>query len=512
MVSGQNVWVEGKDLLPRSRLTRVHTNTATSSVGSGNQICGIVTSRPVEGYKQDLYVFSGSTMARLKNDNTVEGGGTWSIMSQTQADSKDIAINDDEIYYGIDVFAANENKSWFIFTNGTDWLGCTDDTQEDSKYIYSYLTGAPNRVKDVLYFDNSPICWGVRESGTADINKVQWPTGSVLTDWTSVGAGSEKLVDMRGHATRGFVQGDEMILASSEEIWRGRKIGGAYRFTFNPISRKLGMPYRHAAINTPSGIFWLARDFMVYHYYGNKITAVGGPILQTLRDDLNTTGGSGGVGDHPPFFFSYDPNQIALTLHYRQVDGPANNVAQAAFTYHIPEQRWTPQMFDFFGTANQGFTPTSDYGYVDMAQAGAGAIGPPPNVEMTTYFGTSTGSVLQYSPTAAADDNTGTTESEFVSGGLFTGDPIHMKWSDKVRLDARADSTSNISVAVSGNLGGTYATEVERAVSVGSQTSQAVVPTGVSGQYHSLRLRSEDTGWRVSRCMVRARVQGEFNG
>jgi hypothetical protein len=512
-VSGQNIWIEDGRLVPRSRLTRTHVYTDTSkSAGSGAFISGVLVSRPIESHMQNLFVMSGATMARLNNDNGVEGGGTWSILSMTAADSQEISITQEDVYYGCDILASGLS-TWFVFTNGAGYPGVTSGLKEDDKYLFSYLTGAPNAVQEFVRFDNSPVAWGQRATALqSHINVVQWPTGSHCTDWTGVGAGSESLVDMRGQATRAFAEGEEMILASTEEIWRGRKIGGAYRFAFSPITRQLGMPYKHAAIQTPFGIYWLALDFMIYCYAGGSVTPVGQAILQTLRDDLDTTGGDSYVGPHPPHFFSYDPNKRAITFHYRQKNGPTNDFAQKAFTYFIQESRWVPQMFSFFGTAAQGFVPTSGWGYVDMNQAGltptGGSWGPPKNIAQTTFFGTSTGSVLQYSPTAAADDNTGATESQFVSGGLFTGDMERIKFLDDIRLDVRADSASSLTIKTSGNLGGAYANSSEIAISAQSNTTQTRVFPKVSGTYFALELTSEDTGWEVSRIGARARVTG----
>jgi hypothetical protein len=499
MVSGQNVWIENKALVPRSGLTQIGDNSAVSDTAGKdatahvNAVFTVFKGHDTGAVESLLAVASVSTVGTGSNvfsyfsstDTTTPFIGSWSTLSQTLANGLDTApdANNDYTWFGSNVSLARTGATVFVTVNPGNTATQYPYVWQPGQGVFSILTESPLGAIDVCRFDNSPILW-------LTDGKVQWPTGADMEDWTSVGAGNESLVDMQGEPTRIFGEEDQMVIASTKEIWRGRKIGGAFRFAFNPIARELGMPFPAAAVQTPFGIYWLNDDYMVYHLSGNAINPVGQSILQTLRNEIR------GNPEQTTLFMTYDPNKMTVTLHYTTdvttsgADRDFAPGADRAFTAHILEKGvWTPQRFGHKLTCGA----VSNWKRLKTTDAVTPYL---MTNEPGVFFGSaSTAFVLAYSGTTTLDLDTAK-EAQWQSGGLFTGDPIHMKWSDKVRLDARADSTSNISVAVSGNLG----------------TSQAVVPTGVSGQYHSLRLRSEDTGWRVSRCMVRARVQGEFNG
>ena len=97
---------------------------------------------------------------------------------------------------------------------------------------------------------------------------------------------------------------------------------------------------------------------------------------------------------------------------------------------------------------------------------------------------------------------------QWQSGGLFTGDQENVKFMDEMKLDVRGDSASSLSVRVSGNLVGAWATNSQQAISAQSNFSQVHVYPKVTGAYHSIMLESSDTGWEVSRIGARAIING----
>jgi hypothetical protein len=390
-----------------------------------------------------------------------------------------------------DVWSTAEGKPVVVFTDSSDQsLGVIDFVDD----VFSSLTEAPVGAKDVVRFDNSPLAWGATIAGVP-ANRIAWPTGSNYDDWTGIGSGFEDLVDMRGSATRAFVLGDEVILATTVELWRGRKVGGPFRFAWSPITREFGMPFKNAAISTPLGIFWLNNDLMVYHYFGGRITPVGQAIQEELRKSLEIN--STVIGKR--HFMSYDQTRNAITFHYWGVGDATAGGATRGFTYHIEEQAWTPQTFAV-GTS-QGLL-CSAYGTTDPDFTES--FGP-----KTTYFGTSTGSIVQYSPTAAADLNTGATESDMVSGGIFTGDPTSNKFFDEARLDIRADSASSLTLSVSNDMGASFDYSGGIAISAASNTTQVRLFPKLTGDYFQMRLTSEDTGWEFNRFTGIAQQRGE---
>jgi len=224
----------------------------------------------------------------------------------------------------------------------------------------------------------------------------------------------------------------------------------------------------------------------------NRIVSspVGQQILQTLRDTayIDMTDAS--------LFFSFDPRHLTLTLHYPTTS--AKTGSTKAFTLHLAENMvWTPQTFS---EALMHSTTCA------VPNVGSGTHGS--SVEENTFFGSLNGYVYYYSDTTSLDFDTAK-EAQYMSGGLWTGDPERTKFMDEMRLDVRSDIASNITVRTSGNLGGAFATGAEVSISAQSNTSQVRVFPDVSGTYHSVMLTSDDTGWEVSRIAARARVTGE---
>jgi hypothetical protein len=120
----------------------------------------------------------------------------------------------------------------------------------------------------------------------------------------------------------------------------------------------------------------------------------------------------------------------------------------------------------------------------------------------------SSGTAYYYNDATGTDDGSDVT-AYAQTGALLAGDPTRIKYVDEVRIDGRATSASSLSVAISGNLGGSYQNTQELAFSVQSGSTQMRHNLGVSGTYFAMRLQSNDTGWAVSRIVMRARDGGE---
>lgn len=513
MQSGQNMWLEQGRMRPRSRLSTIgDTNIATPIFAP---VQGSFLHDDIDGVQYAMAV-SSVTVSFL------ELTGSWVSLNYASGASDYPLTSAGDLNYvnGDSVYLPRRDLNITVFTNAQEplfaWGGPSDGT------AYSTLTQAPIAA-DVVTFDNSPIAWNTFEFSQSKrfVTRVQWPQVQDPENWLGIGSGFEDLVDMRGAGTRIFKLGDEMILATTQEIARGRRVGGAFRFAFTPLTQEMGMPFPRATIQTKLGIFWLNDDYMVYLLQpGGKISPVGQFLLQDLRDTLVDFGRA---------FFSQDEARQQVTLHYTTA---LNEWPQRAFTLHAAEQQWAPQRYAHNLTSavrlditNSAITWGDDdgSGWVGGGSATVASQtstwlqleGRDGSVDPLLF--SSGGTAYTFSSVASRDgdgtaNDASVVEAQYVSTGLFTGDPIHHKWVDRVRIDARADSASSLSVGVSGNLGGAYVEGAEQAFSVNSQTSQLYVPLTQGGEYFSLRLSSEETGWEVSRVFVRGRILGDSLG
>lgn len=506
MVSGENVWIEKDKLKPRSGLSKLYPiYSGSQEMFSGSTLDALWSFRWItSAASQEPSFFllglalssaSETTFGYFSPSGAAPGQGTWSVVSVIGEGNPggETYINTFRPY-STQVYSANDSDQVFLF--GTAPIDApngliTSNPIKPFVWVpnsstYSQAGVMPRVFGDITTFDNSPIVWGAG----APQPIVQWPTGSDIYDWSSTGAGSDTLVDAIGRPTRAFAQEDQMILATTEQIWRGRKIGGPYRFAFSLLKSDLGMPLPFAAVQTPFGIFWLNDDYMVYRLVNNTIEPVGQAILQELRDtayldfvDAST-------------FFSFDPRHLTLTLHYATASGQLGSTR--AFTLHLAEEGmpWTRQTFK---KNLRGATTCA------VTNVGSGHHGT--SVEENAFLSGTTGFVYFYSDVTNMDSDV-LRSSQWMSGGVFTGDPERVKFVDEMKIDCRGDIASNITFRVSGDLGGAFATGKAISVSAQSNTSQVRVFPGVSGAYHTVIATSDDTGWEISRIAARAKVTG----
>ena len=334
-------------------------------------------------------------------------------------------------------------------------------------------------------------------SNSVIVTRVQWPVGSDPEDWVGIGSGFEDLVDMIGFPSRIFAEEDRMILATTKEIWQGRKVGGPFRFRFTPLARELGMPFPSAAIRTPSGIFWLNDDYMVYRLVGNSIQAVGKPILNSLRNELEFTAQGQITTNERGLFMSYNPAQLSMTLHYTSNFTSFPQGTNQGFTLHLAEGNvWTPF------TSTLSMTAATHFNWRDL-RGGT-------NYPTTVFGSTYSAGAFTFSEETNLDFGN-SFEARYTSGGMFTGDAENTKFLEGVRLDLRGNSASSMTVSASGDLGRTFGSGASQqiAISADSNSTQVFVPFTVSGLYHALEFRSEDTGWELTRVQAKARILGK---
>ena len=498
IVSGANVWVDDSCLQPRWRLEHVGGG-ATDVIG--DVVNGAVVYYDLDGTEYNV-AMSQDTIAFLQAD------GSWTTL-QYASGTSDLQPTGDEmdLYFGATVYLPRTDENLLAFCNGVDPVYCWQGPSGNT--AFSVLTQAPI-ARDMCVFDNRPVCWNIRElfSASRYVTRVQWPPAGAPENWStaSIGAGFEDLLDARGEGTRIFAQEDQMVLATTRELWRGRKVGLPYVFSFTPIERSrelsVGIPYRKAAIQTPLGIFWLGADFMIYHMQDERITPIGAAIWDTLRTTLKAPERA---------FFGYSSEQGFLSFYYSVTDGA---YPTRSFVYNVERQHWTPQTFPHnltYATPIKVTSSSDTWGDVSGTVAAQTKtwnefLG----LTLTQRDGvfTSGGTQAYFSPSAGSDLGD-TVESVIATGAIFAGDMDRMKLMDEARVDMRATSASSLSIAVSGNLGSSYADTEEFSLSVQSQTTQVKINPMVSGAYHAMRFRSEDTGWRLTRCQVHGRDIGK---
>ena len=495
IVSGQNVWIWQERLTPRPRLLAVDGN-ALNDVPTG-----AFTYFDVNGIAYPVIASQG-TFAYLSS-------GSWTALTYNSGVSNEPpsggAAN---TVHGTSIYLPRADANIAVWVNGVNpafcWAGEQNGTQ------YSTLSQGLI-AEDVTIANSRLIYWnvGYLSSTSQLVTRVAWTAAGDPEDTTGIDSGYNDLLDMRGVGTRCFTVADQLLVASDQEIWRGTFVGYPYVYQFTPLSRAQGIPYGRAAINTPEGLFWLGSDDMVYnippYYWYSKIDPVGYAVQRTLHRDL---------ADPTTAFFGYHGDAKQLTLYYTDTAG---SYPQRALTYNTISKVWAPQTFTHnlvaSFTGNKSSTATQWDQLVGTFAQQTLSYDQLAGASTALFDGvvSSGGSAYVFRPAyeQPTDDGVAVLE-EATMGPMFTAMPERRKFLDETRIDVQCDSTSSMSVAISGDLGQTFPAERLITLSAGSASSQYLLKhTGVSGVNHTIRLRSIGGAWNVNAITGRAKIEGE---
>jgi hypothetical protein len=494
VISGQNCWLWQERVTPRPRLVNIQNCLADIPTGAFQYYDVTGTQFPM--------LFSRSTAA-------YQSGGTWNPLTYVSGVSNNPPTGGiRNPVFGTSVYLPRADANIAVWVNGVDpafaWAGPTSGNNY-STLSQSYIAA------DVTLSDNRLIYWNIRylSSTSQLVTRVAWTAAGNPEDTTSiVGPGYTDLLDMRGVGTRCFTIGDNIVVATDHEIWRGRFVGEPYTYDFQPITRQQGIPFPRAAILVPEGLVWLGDDFMIYRL-GQDLsgpTAIGQAIQRTLHLQ---------AADPALSFFGYHADAKMLTLYYTDTAG---SYPQRGLTLNLGGQ-WMPQKYaqklvvGFQATASSGATtwgalvgPLTGNILTYNQLLGQGSYG------FSEAVAASSGTAYIFDPphiSATSDDGVAVPE-EVTLGPFFTAIVEQRKYIDTVRLDVQADVASTLSVALSGDNGLSFPGEVSFAVSATSNGSQYVVrPGGVSAVNPLVRIRSTGGAWNIYSVTGKARLDGE---
>ncbi len=154
---------------------------------------------------------------------------------------------------------------------------------------FSDIISHESTARFVESFDNRLIFFNTTDASGTQGTRVRWSMRGDPTDFTSVGAGFEDLVNMKGRGTGMEAEEDRLILFSDFEVWEGRPRRDAYAFDFDVIKKDIGCTYSDTIVRTPVGIIWLGDDFNFYRAHNGVVRAFSPDIQRFLQDNVDTT-------------------------------------------------------------------------------------------------------------------------------------------------------------------------------------------------------------------------------
>src|SRR5207249_1485807 len=218
-------------------------------------------------------------------------------------------------------------------------------------------------------------------------------------------------------------------------------------------------------------------------------------------------------GDPATAFCGYHADAHQLTLYFRET---GDSLARRGWTLNTLTAQWTPERYQhgltigFSSPLNSVATQWNQLVGAFSAQLLTynQLLGTSANFAEATAASAGTVYIHQHPETQATDDGVAVLHEATLATPMSTL-PERTKFVDRVRLDVRADSTSSLSLAVSGDLGTTYPQELALAVSATSASSQLVTAWSVGGANPTIRVRSTGGSWELDGVAVQARILGE---
>lgn len=361
--------------------------------------------------------------------------------------------------------------------------------------IFSTLTQAP-RARWNAVLDNFVLAANIRDVGSAQskyVQRIQWSDRGNPFSWTPAAAslaGNQDLLDATGQISRLIAQESRLVIFFEEEIWVGVRGSFPNTFVFSPLDRSLGTPYGKTCADTPKGIVFLARDFMVYLLpkEGGPAVPIGQEVRAHLRDNIGTPENAWAV---------YDALNGLWGLYYPT--RAIGDLPQRALWLNIQTGAWAPQRWDRVAPRNltagwpgllatgTGGQSWSDLSATGITWSGLSATGKswadisPSSAfgQQTTYIGSSNGTIWYLNKSASSDDGT-KREARWRSNGFGGDDPEHQKCVNGFRLDYTAGADSQVSVKFSRDQGTTF----DSAITLG--LAQSDVETTVAGHPYTL--------------------------
>lgn len=489
--SAQNFWTRQGRLTPRDRLEDLADNVLSDTPTGAFQY------EDIDGTRYPV-VASSETFAYLSETSYI--GLTYVSTASDFPPNGSLQGN----VYGTSAYLPRRDLNLGLWTNGEDpvyaWGGPSDNTG------FSVLTEGPI-CKDLTQFNNRTVFWNLRELSSVSrfVTRVGWTVAGDPEDSTGIGSGTDDLVDMRGEGTRIFTVGDEMLLLSTAEAWRGRAVGAPFIHAFSPIDRTTGAPFPRAVLQIgPKGndaVFWLGADFNIYQFAVGRVVPIGDAIQETLKTNL--------VNPERAFFGYHEADQI-LNLYYVRSGSEA---PQHGFSFMLKDQTWMPTQYAIplqrAFTVQQGSLATTwnelEGNLSEQSQTYDELLGK--GSEHIPAVLSSNGTTYTYSNSVTSDSNqTMLASADFP---VLTGDPTTTRIVDQLRVDHTSAGSSTVTFRLSGDAGDSFVSNTVMTVGSTPNSRQSKFHGQVPGNPHILRIETENPDdLTINRVTVRARNIG----
>lgn len=408
------------------------------------------------------------------------------------------------------VYDPTSDQNWLVVSNGTNtpkaWIPSQTTFSDISDFISVDSVGRyPFSISNRLCFFNC----GSRN--TVFATRVRWSERGVPSNWSTIGAGFEDLMDMRGEGTGAIVRENDVVLFSSEEVWIARPRLDAYVFDFFPLDRSVGCPYPRTITNTPQGIVFLTREFEPYLVNGSSVVPAGSQVHPEIRNSIVNA----------DFAFGVYNSRFQRYEFYYMTQGQTNRPSQALYL-DFNNGAWSRQSFGAFEFAS-GYEATrreSEFAYlIGEVDDTIGSVGTQIGQMLRpggrsqyrdTMLVSSRGTPYRLRSEQSTDDGTAVT-AYWTSHALSGEDPTQSQSLSQLWIDYESNITSALSVRARGFPQGDYGTASNVTLTRSSAGSTQYVPMFVTGPHPQFEISLRDGSRpRIARFVAKIRQAGQF--
>lgn len=184
---------------------------------------------------------------------------------------------------------------------------------------------------------NHLFCANIREDSDSFSTRCRWsdlynPEDFVPTSGNEAGSFDLEIADQE--ITGLAAQDRQVLIFTSNSIWRGVYTQDNRIFAFEPLLSSLGCIYHHAVVNFRGQVFFIGEDNF-YVLEGGAPRAIGNAIWPYFTDSIE-------VGINGYVYGYYNTKQKEIIWNYKTVNG-----AETSVVYNYEQEQWSTR--DTFG-------------------------------------------------------------------------------------------------------------------------------------------------------------------
>lgn len=496
----ENFIVEDGFLTPRSGLSIF----GPSDTSLGDVALMVAEHRDVDGNRFPV-IASARTIAFFANND-------WSTISYVVrgagAPANQLSGTSLNNMFATSIYEPNIDQNWLVFSNGIDLPKVWQPSQVTYSDLSDYISvESIGRIPFSL--DNRLCFFNCGNSSTAFATRVRWSERGLTSNFSTIGAGFEDLMDMAGTGSGVATREFDAILFSTEEVWIARPRRDAFAFSFIPLQRSLGCPFPKTIAKTPQGVIFLTRELEPYIVSGSQVRPIGKSVHQFLRTTIQAPDQAFGL---------YNSRRQRYELYFRTV-GEVSRAAHGLYL-DMDSGAWMPisfHAFEFGAGAEVGADLGGDITWDgvtmtwDEIQSSWNNMVESTSLDKEVMLVSSAGTAYRLRENQLTDDGSTITSRWDSHAFNSPNDPTMRQSISDVWADYKSDSASSMSILFKASPSDNFAASQSVDLPLALNNKSVQIPFFITGSHPQMRVQVNNaTRPRLSRFVVKLRDSGQY--